>query len=84
LVDALADPRAYLSAQEKRKEALHNMGVDDADILEIPANKSNASKSSLLRINGSATNHGGDIDMSTGSKMDTINRGVALVEMLLL
>ncbi|CAD5231893.1 unnamed protein product [Bursaphelenchus xylophilus] len=35
LVDALADPRAYLSAQEKRKEALHNMGVDDNDIVDI-------------------------------------------------
>uniref|UniRef100_A0A7E4W1T5 Phosphoinositide phospholipase C n=1 Tax=Panagrellus redivivus TaxID=6233 RepID=A0A7E4W1T5_PANRE len=37
LVDALADPRAYLSNQEKRKEALHNMGVDDTDIAEVPA-----------------------------------------------
>jgi phosphatidylinositol phospholipase C beta len=35
LVDALADPRAYLSAQEKRKEALHNMGIDDSDIVEV-------------------------------------------------
>lgn len=35
LVDALADPRAYLSAQEKRKEALHHMGVDDSDIVEV-------------------------------------------------
>jgi phosphatidylinositol phospholipase C beta len=43
LVDALADPRAYLSAQEKRKEALHNMGVDDSDIVEvIPASNTNA------------------------------------------
>uniref|UniRef100_F1KQQ6 1-phosphatidylinositol 4,5-bisphosphate phosphodiesterase n=1 Tax=Ascaris suum TaxID=6253 RepID=F1KQQ6_ASCSU len=64
LVDALADPRAYLSAQEKRKEALHNMGVDDADILEVPSNKSTASKSNLLRVNGSATNHSGDLTKS--------------------
>lgn len=35
LVDALADPRAYLSAQEKRKEALHAMGVDESDIVEV-------------------------------------------------
>lgn len=35
LVDALADPRAYLSAHEKRKEALHHMGVDDSDIVEV-------------------------------------------------
>ncbi|KAI6189843.1 Phosphoinositide phospholipase C [Aphelenchoides bicaudatus] len=35
LVDALADPRAYLSAQEKRKYALHNMGVEDNEIVEV-------------------------------------------------
>ncbi|VDM55955.1 unnamed protein product [Angiostrongylus costaricensis] len=29
LVDALADPRAYLSEQKKRQEALAHMGVDD-------------------------------------------------------
>uniref|UniRef100_A0A914C2G2 Phosphoinositide phospholipase C n=1 Tax=Acrobeloides nanus TaxID=290746 RepID=A0A914C2G2_9BILA len=41
LVDALADPKAYLSAQEKRKEALHNMGVDESDIVEVPADTTN-------------------------------------------
>ncbi|TKR88475.1 hypothetical protein L596_012711 [Steinernema carpocapsae] len=44
LVDALADPRAYLSQQEKLKEALHNMGVDDADIVDVPANKNGSAK----------------------------------------
>ncbi len=44
-MDALADPRAYLSAQEKRKEALHNMGVDDADIAEVqPPSNSQSSR----------------------------------------
>ena len=33
LVDALADPRAYLSAQDKREEALQQMFVDDLDDL---------------------------------------------------
>ncbi|KAI6213623.1 Phosphoinositide phospholipase C [Aphelenchoides besseyi] len=43
LVDALADPRAYLSARDKRQEALHNMGVDDTDIVEVvPATGPNA------------------------------------------
>lgn len=41
LVDALADPKAYLSAQEKRKEALHNMGVDESDIVEVPSDTPN-------------------------------------------
>ncbi|KAI1722922.1 phosphatidylinositol-specific phospholipase c, X domain-containing protein [Ditylenchus destructor] len=64
LVDALADPRAYISAQEKRTEALHNMGVDDSDIVEvIPALGGSGSgsrkknESSMLRMqkqNGSA------------------------------
>lgn len=56
-MDALADPRAYLSAQEKRKEALHNMGVDEADIVEIPINKATSfatAKSNLLRLNGTS------------------------------
>uniref|UniRef100_A0A1I7WQ88 Phosphoinositide phospholipase C n=1 Tax=Heterorhabditis bacteriophora TaxID=37862 RepID=A0A1I7WQ88_HETBA len=35
LVDALADPRAYLSEQKKRQEALAHMGVDDSDIVEV-------------------------------------------------
>ncbi|CAI5451191.1 unnamed protein product [Caenorhabditis angaria] len=41
LVDALADPRAYLSEQKKRQEALAHMGVDDSDIAaDVPASKS--------------------------------------------
>ncbi|KAK6756275.1 hypothetical protein RB195_014588 [Necator americanus] len=56
LVDALADPRAYLSEQKKRQEALAHMGVDDSDIVEVPA-KANAAKSKILqKTNGSAAN----------------------------
>ncbi|EYC44386.1 hypothetical protein Y032_0463g1915 [Ancylostoma ceylanicum] len=56
LVDALADPRAYLSEQKKRQEALAHMGVDDSDIVEVPA-KTNAAKSKILqKTNGSAAN----------------------------
>ncbi|CAI4223333.1 unnamed protein product [Auanema sp. JU1783] len=54
LVDALADPRAYLSEQKKREEALANMGVDDNDIAEVPISKP---KTKLLqKSNGSAAN----------------------------
>lgn len=54
LVDALADPRAYLSAQEKRKEALHNMGVEDSDIVEVISGsvRTASTKNALLRLNG--------------------------------
>ncbi|CAJ0589563.1 unnamed protein product [Cylicocyclus nassatus] len=56
LVDALADPRAYLSEQRKREEALAHMGVDDSDIVEIPAKNSAAKNKVLQKTNGSAAN----------------------------
>ncbi|VDL72105.1 unnamed protein product [Nippostrongylus brasiliensis] len=57
LVDALADPRAYLSEQKKRQEALAHMGVDDSDIVEVPTGKSAANKGKVLqKTNGSAAN----------------------------
>lgn len=42
LVDALADPRAFLSEQKKRQEALQHMGVDDSDIPDVPNTKNMA------------------------------------------
>ncbi|KAJ1359730.1 1-phosphatidylinositol 4,5-bisphosphate phosphodiesterase beta egl-8 [Parelaphostrongylus tenuis] len=57
LVDALADPRAYLSEQKKRQEALAHMGVDDSDIVEVPAGKSVPTKTKILqKTNGSTAN----------------------------
>ena len=59
LVDALADPRAYLSEQKKRQEALlAHMGVEVSDIAaEVPSkSQQNAQKSKPLpRQNGSST-----------------------------
>ncbi|VDN07064.1 unnamed protein product [Thelazia callipaeda] len=57
LVDALADPRAYVSAQEKRKEALHNMGVEDSDIVEVSSSsvKTTSNRNILLRLNGNVS-----------------------------
>lgn len=53
LVDALADPRAYVSAQEKRTEALYNMGVEDSDIVEVTSSSlKTLSNKNMLRING--------------------------------
>lgn len=66
LVDALADPRAYLSAQEKRKEALHAMGVDESDIVEVvpavgtatqPANAQRRPEEPLKRKQNGSTNN---------------------------
>lgn len=33
---ALSDPRAFLSAQEKRNDQLKQMGIEEADIQNIP------------------------------------------------
>ena len=44
LIDALSDPKAYLNAQDKRKEALHHMGVDEADIVDVLDGNDQASK----------------------------------------
>ncbi|GMR59752.1 hypothetical protein PMAYCL1PPCAC_29947 [Pristionchus mayeri] len=68
LVDALADPRAYLSAQQKRQEALHNMGVEDSDIVEVPAggkNNSGKGRGQLQKTNGSVGNLLNDNNVST-------------------
>ncbi|CAJ0579285.1 unnamed protein product, partial [Mesorhabditis spiculigera] len=59
LVDALADPRAYLSQQQKRQEALHHMGVEDSDIVEVMPVKAGAGAAknkTLQKTNGSAAN----------------------------
>lgn len=53
LVNALADPRAYVSAQEKRREALYNMGVEESDIVEVTSSSLKMqSNKNMLRING--------------------------------
>ncbi|VDN25903.1 unnamed protein product [Gongylonema pulchrum] len=73
LVDALADPRAYLSAQEKRKEALHNMGVEDSDIVEVATSsvRTASTKNALLRINGGPLEQSCDSLKSTASLKET-------------
>ncbi|KAL3069427.1 hypothetical protein niasHS_018152 [Heterodera schachtii] len=50
LVDALADPRAYLSAQEKREEALQQMCVDELDIVDDVVPSSNQSQPQQLGV----------------------------------
>ena len=56
-MDALADPKAYLSDLRKREEALAHMGVDDADLVDVPPGKSAPAKSKVLnKSNGSVSN----------------------------
>ena len=37
-VDALSDPRAFLSKEEKRAKQMADMGIDENDISDVPAN----------------------------------------------
>ena len=54
-MDALSDPRAYLSAQEKRAEQLKAIGVDENDIANdvILSDKKKATSTGLPSIQGS-------------------------------
>lgn len=57
LVDALADPKAYLSAQEKREEALQQMCVDELEDLLAPvrADSAGRAKASTTNFDGNAS-----------------------------
>ncbi|KAL3079934.1 hypothetical protein niasHT_032490 [Heterodera trifolii] len=59
LVDALADPRAYLSAQEKREEALQQMCVDELDIVDDVVPSSNQSQPQQLGVGARRDRIGG-------------------------
>ena len=39
-VDALSDPRAFLSQAEKRAKQMQDMGIDESDISDVPATSS--------------------------------------------
>lgn len=53
---ALSDPRAFLSAQEKRAKQLQDLGIDEMDIKDVLANA------------GAATSAGGAGAAKKGSK----------------
>ena len=39
-VDALSDPRAFLSMAEKRAKQMQDMGIDESDISDVPVSNS--------------------------------------------
>lgn len=39
---ALSDPRAFLSAQEKRAQQMKAMGIEETDIKDVPGGSSSA------------------------------------------
>ncbi|CAK5008662.1 unnamed protein product [Meloidogyne enterolobii] len=59
LVDALADPKAYLSAQEKREEALQQMCVDEMEELLAPVGADSGGRTTTAK-SSSSTNFDGN------------------------
>ena len=50
-MDALCDPRAFLSAQEKRAEQLKALGIEETDISkDVIQSKGNTGAGQLLEI----------------------------------
>ena len=39
-MDALSDPRAFLSMAEKRAKQMQDMGIDESDISDVPVSSS--------------------------------------------
>ncbi|EFP00361.1 CRE-EGL-8 protein [Caenorhabditis remanei] len=75
LVDALADPRAFLSEQKKRQEALAHMGVDDSDIPDVPNTKNTALRNMKQppRQNGSSADLLSNNSQPGTARSDQIN-----------
>ena len=71
-IDALTDPRAYVSAQEKRAEQLKAIGIDESDIsTEVIVGKAGATnkKTAMPGILGMAGKKPEEKGTLPGSKM---------------
>uniref|UniRef100_A0A915P6M0 Phosphoinositide phospholipase C n=1 Tax=Meloidogyne floridensis TaxID=298350 RepID=A0A915P6M0_9BILA len=87
LVDALADPKAYLSAQEKREEALQQMCVDELEELLAPvgpdsAGRTTTAKSSSTNFDGNASirrvaaqNGGCSTNLASSTQINSLDSG---------
>ena len=49
-VDALSDPRAFLSQAEKRAKQMQDMGIDESDISDVPATSSSTTPNNKVAI----------------------------------
>ncbi|KAL3308931.1 1-phosphatidylinositol 4,5-bisphosphate phosphodiesterase beta-4, partial [Cichlidogyrus casuarinus] len=47
LVDALSDPRAFLSKEEQRMKQLQSMGIETSEVADVPSTAKNAKKATL-------------------------------------
>nr|CAD2182458.1 unnamed protein product [Meloidogyne enterolobii] len=87
LVDALADPKAYLSAQEKREEALQQMCVDELEELLAPVGpdsggRTTTAKSSSTNFDGNASirrvaaqNGGCSTNLASSTQINSLDSG---------
>lgn len=55
---ALSDPRAFLSAQEKRNDQLKQMGIEETDIQNIPGVPASGGGGAKNEKKGSKTKKG--------------------------
>ena len=53
-VDALSDPRAFLSQAEKRAKQMQDMGIDESDISDVPASSATSSSAATGASSGAA------------------------------
>ncbi|KAF7233746.1 hypothetical protein EG68_06029 [Paragonimus skrjabini miyazakii] len=77
LVDALSDPRAFLSKEEQRMKQLASMGIDSSEIADVPATANakrttgTGSSGASLGISGSGSTSGvGDAIGSNSTKKE--------------
>ena len=61
-MDALSDPRAFLSAQEKRAQQLKQMGIEESDIATADAvKKAEATAKKGIVVKGKSEEKKGNI-----------------------
>lgn len=49
-MDALSDPRAFLSQAEKRAKQMQDMGIDESDISDVPIMSSNSTSNAKNKV----------------------------------
>nr|CUU00321.1 hypothetical transcript [Hymenolepis microstoma] len=67
LVDALSDPRAFLSKEEQRMKQLASMGIDSSEIDEVPTSSTKNFNMLKQRPAGSGANHSGNVPGTSGT-----------------
>nr|VZI42942.1 unnamed protein product [Spirometra erinaceieuropaei] len=78
LVDALSDPRAFLSKEEQRMKQLASMGIDSSEIADVPTTTKSVKRSGQSRVGVTVNSScpsgcGGDRPAGTSTSASTAN-----------